>query len=90
MRVPKEFRHLAQCFYQRSDEEISGLEEWAALALGHLDADQRKVVKQFLDERLGANPSGAELQSIWAETDADFYFADESLRELLTLVRDTA
>jgi hypothetical protein len=58
MRVPEEFRHLAQCFYKGSDEEVSGLEEWAALALGHLDAGQRKVVKQFLDESLA--PTQAE------------------------------
>lgn len=89
MRLPQEFKHLAQCFYQGSAKEISSPEEWVALALEHLNKKQRAVVKQFLEELLSRNPSGAELQQIWRDTGPDYDFPnDEHLRGMLTLIHD--
>jgi hypothetical protein len=87
MLVPKEFDRLVQCFYQGSSAEVSTMEEWVALALKYLNKQQRAVVKRFLQELLAQNLTDAELQRIWGDAGADYYF--DNIRGVLTLIRDS-
>ncbi len=89
MQVPEEFKHVAQCFYQGSAQEVSSEKEWIALALRNSRRKHHVVVKQFLAELLARNPSGADLRRIWAEAGPDYMFPDdEHLRSILILMRD--
>jgi len=86
MVVPDEFVYVAQCFYQGSDEEVSTMEEWVALALRCSNKQDQAVVKRFLQELLAQNPTDAELQRIWNDAGPDYFFED--IRGVLTLIRD--
>ena len=87
MRVPDEFMHLVQHFYQGSDAEISSMEEWVALALRGFDPKQQAVIRRFLSALFARNPSDAELQRIWQDTKPNYDFDD--IRGVLTLIHDT-
>jgi hypothetical protein len=87
MLVPKEFDHVVQCFYQGSSAEVSTMEEWVALALRCSDKKQQAVVKRFLQELLAQNLTDAELQRIWNDAGADYFF--DNIRGVLTLIRDS-
>jgi hypothetical protein len=87
MLVPKKFDHVVQCFYQGSSAEVSTMEEWVALALRCSDKKQQAVVKRFLQELLAQNLTDAELQRIWNDAGADYFF--DNIRGVLTLIRDS-
>lgn len=87
MVVPDEFVYVAQCFYQGSDEGISTMDEWIAKALRCSNKQDQAVVKRFLQELLAQNPTDAQLQRIWNDAGANYFFDD--IRGVLTLIRDT-
>lgn len=87
MLVPKEFDHVVECFYQGSDEEISTMEEWVAKALRCSNKQDQAVVKRFLQELLAQDLRDAELQRIWNDAGANYFFDD--IRGVLTLIRDS-
>jgi hypothetical protein len=86
MVVPKEFDHVVQCFYQGSSAEVSSMEEWVALALSFSNKQKQAVVKRFLQELLAQDLTEAELQRIWNDAGADYFFSN--MRGVLTLIRD--
>ncbi|WP_438277737.1 hypothetical protein [Nitrobacter sp.] len=86
MVVPKEFVYVVECFYQGSDEEVSTMEEWVAKALRCSDKQDQAAVKRFLQELLAQNLADAELQRIWNDAGANYFFED--IRGVLTLIRD--
>ncbi len=54
-----------------------------------LDNAQKRTVRGFLDGLLARNPTGAELQRVWRDGDADWSLRDDDeLRQFLTMIRD--
>jgi hypothetical protein len=90
MNIPEEFKYLATCFYQRSDQEYATTQEWArATVRDFLSAGQRKAVKRFLDELLSGSQTDDNLQQLWRSLDSDYRFnSGAAVRRFLGLIRD--
>ena len=86
MVVPDEFVYVVQCFYQGSSAEVSSMEEWVALALRCSNKQDQAIVKRFLQELLAQNLTDAELERIWNDAGADYFF--DNIRGVMTLIRD--
>jgi hypothetical protein len=88
MVVPPAFKKLCRYFHQDIGLGSSSPEEWVDFAKRHLDENEKSIVTRFLNELLGGDHEGPELQRIWFAADADIYFPDdEHLRGFLDLIR---
>jgi len=90
MLVPEEFNRLTQWFYQGSHKDFSTLHEWIASAVANLNSEQRRTVKAFLDELLNGKHDASELQRVWNNSLADYYFGDDlELRGVFEIMQAT-
>jgi hypothetical protein len=92
MQMPKEFEYLATCFYQGSDREHPTVEEWIGSTVRNfLSVEERRVVKQFLDDLLSGSHTDDELKRIWESLDSDYWIeSGAGVRTFLTAIRDKA
>jgi hypothetical protein len=90
MKIPKQFQYLATCFYQGSDREHATVEEWITSTVRNfLSVEERKVVKQFLDELLSGSHTDEDLQRLWENLDSDYWIeSGAGVRAFLTVIRD--
>jgi hypothetical protein len=90
MKIPEELQYLVMCFYQSSIEEHATVEEWISSTVRNfLSAEERKVVKQFLDDLLSAPHSDDELKRIWDSLDSDYWVEPGAgVRWFFTKIRD--
>jgi len=89
MPVPREFAQLLSRFHQDIGLQASNEEEVISFMLRGLDNAQKRTVRGFLDGLLARNPTGAELQRVWRDGDADWSLRDDDeLRQFLTMIRD--
>ena len=89
MEVPPCFRNLCGGFYPGSRDEYPTHEEWiAGTILGFTNAEEKKVIKEFLDELLSGAYSDDELERIWRRMTTSYNFSRGGHRMFLTEVRD--
>ncbi len=89
MQIPPAFDKLCGCFHQDIGEDRSSPEEWIDFAKGHLNENEKPTVVRFIDELLGGDHDGVELQRIWFASSADIYFPEEeNLRSFLGMIRE--
>jgi hypothetical protein len=92
MKVPEELEYLATCFFSRSDLEYATTQEWVHTTVRQsLTAEQKKVVRQFLDELLSGSQTDDDLQRLWQRLDSDYRFnSGAAVRRFLSMIRDAS
>lgn len=90
MKIPKELKYLATCFYTGSDQEHATTQAWVrATVRDFLVPEERRVLKQFLDRLLSGAPTDDDLQRLWQRLDSDYWFKDgAAVRRFLGMIRD--
>lgn len=88
MDAPGPFHRFSAFFYQRGYEDFASIDEWIAHNFNVLPAQERTVLKQFLDELLTGRYSDQELADIWGSTNPDLDFQLGGHRHFFTKVRD--
>jgi hypothetical protein len=84
MLVPVEFQKLC-CFFDQDMMLIHrSLEAAIAYALDALNADERVVVRDFLDELLSGHHNDEEIDQVWQESRAQIGFTNA--RELIIVL----
>jgi hypothetical protein len=92
MKVPKELEYLATCFYSGSDQEHATTPEWIrATVRDFLLPEERKIVRQFLDELLSGAQTDDDLQRLWQTLDSDYWLKDgAAVRRFLSMIREAS
>ncbi|HEY8161300.1 MAG: hypothetical protein ACR650_04400 [Methylocystis sp.] len=69
--IPEEFRFMCLHFYQGVTEDYDSNEKLIGFALSDLDSNQRKVVRDYLDELMSGKYSDEQIEAIWRQAGAD-------------------
>lgn len=88
MAISEEFRHLVHRFHQDMLLFASTEEGLVANAVRGLTPAQKRVIKGFLTGLLAEHATPEPLQAAWEEAGPDWSVDDESIRILLTMIRD--
>jgi hypothetical protein len=88
MDTPRAFHKFSGFFYPRGYEEFASEDEWIAHNFNVLSAQERAILKQFLDELLSGPYSDADLADIWASTTPTYDFRRGGHRVFFKKVRD--
>lgn len=71
MEIPKAFKSICRYFFRGVEEGYNSGEEILQAALSGLTAEERAVVKQYLDEILDGRYDDDELERIWHAAGAE-------------------
>jgi hypothetical protein len=88
MEIPWAFRQFSGFFYPHGYEEFASEDKWIAHNFNVLPAEERAVLKQFLDELLSGRYSDEDLADIWASTSPVYDFRPCGHRYFFRKVRD--
>jgi hypothetical protein len=92
MKVPAQFEYLATCFHSGSDREHATMGDWVRSTVrSFLTPEDRKIVKQYLDELLEGAATDDDLQKLWRGRDSDIWLrTGADVRRFLTMIRDAS
>jgi hypothetical protein len=71
MTIPEAFRLMCVHFYQGVTEDFGSRDDLIEFALSDLDSDQRKIVRDYLDELTSEKYSEEQIETVWREAGAD-------------------
>jgi hypothetical protein len=86
MQVPEEFKRFSRCFWQGSHLEVNDERDWIGRALKLSTAEQRKVIKIFIEELLASKAEVRELQQVWNSGSPRYGLDDDHVRDFFQLI----
>lgn len=75
MTIPEAFRFMCIHFYQGVTEDYQTKDDLIDFAISDLTREQRKIVRDYLDELMSGRYSEEQIERIWRQAGADVHIS---------------